>query len=225
MTELEGKLNYTFKNSGLLETAITHSSYANENMKQNISCNERLEFLGDSVLGLTVAKDLYKAFPDMPEGQMTKLRADLVCEHSLAEAAKKLDLGAYMRFGKGEKNCGGRTRPSILADAMEAVIAAVYLDGGFEAAEQLIYKLILDPMKHGQKAVNRDYKTTLQEIVQRQSGQILTYELVGESGPDHNKVFTAVVKLNGKLQGIGTGRNKKEAEQAAARYVLEEQNG
>ena len=177
------------------------------------------------MLGLTVAKDLYKAFPDMPEGQMTKLRADLVCEHSLAEAAKKLDLGAYMRFGKGEKNCGGSTRPSILADAMEAVIAAVYLDGGFEAAEQLIYKLILDPMKHGQKAVNRDYKTTLQEIVQRQSGQTLTYELVGESGPDHNKVFTAVVKLNGKLQGIGTGRNKKEAEQAAARYVLEEQNG
>lgn len=221
MEKLETKLGYEFKDKSLLSTALTHSSYANENKRKNLKNNERLEFLGDSVLGMTVANYLYRNRPDMPEGKMTRLRAELVCEQSLAKVAERLSLGEYMLLGKGEELGGGRTRPSITADAVEAVIAAVFLDGGYKCASELIYKYILKPFEAGQEFSDRDNKTELQEIIQRKSGQILTYENIGEEGPDHNKTFTFAVSLNGSVIGRGSGRNKKEAEQAAAGDALE----
>lgn len=221
MEELEKKLEYEFSDRGYLTTALTHSSYANENRRSGAQCNERLEFLGDSILGMTVAKYLFSKYPDMPEGPMTRLRAELVCEESLHEVAKQLDLGRYMRLGHGEEQCGGRTRPSILADAVEAVLAAVYLDGGQQAAEKIVFRYILDPHEHGIGYVDHDYKTRLQELVQKKSGQTLVYKLLSESGPDHNKVFVSQVLLNGQAAGSGEGRSKKEAEQAAARAALE----
>lgn len=220
MKGLEEKLGYEFKDKSLLMTALTHSSYANENRKRNIKDNERLEFLGDSILGVTVASYLYKNRPDLPEGRMTRLRAELVCEQSLARVAEKLELGKYMRLGKGEEQGGGRKRPSITADAMEAVIAALYLDGGYNRAGSFISRYILEPFEEGQELSDRDNKTELQEIVQRKSGQVLTYELTGEDGPDHNKTFTFSVSLNDKVIGTGSGHNKKEAEQAAAGEAL-----
>lgn len=220
MKGLEEKLGYEFKDKSLLMTALTHSSYANENRKRNIKDNERLEFLGDSILGVTVASYLYKNRPDLPEGRMTRLRAELVCEQSLARVAEKLELGKYMHLGKGEEQGGGRKRPSITADAVEAVIAALYLDGGYNRAGSFISRYILEPFEEGQELSDRDNKTELQEIVQRKSGQVLTYELTGEDGPDHNKTFTFSVSLNDKVIGTGSGHNKKEAEQAAAGEAL-----
>ena len=220
MKGLEEKLGYEFKDKSLLMTALTHSSYDNENRKRNIKDNERLEFLGDSILGVTVASYLYKNRPDLPEGRMTRLRAELVCEQSLARVAEKLELGKYMRLGKGEEQGGGRKRPSITADAVEAVIAALYLDGGYNRAGSFISRYILEPFEEGQELSDRDNKTELQEIVQRKSGQVLTYELTGEDGPDHNKTFTFSVSLNDKVIGTGSGHNKKEAEQAAAGEAL-----
>ncbi len=220
MKGLEEKLGYEFKDKSLLMTALTHSSYANENRKRNIKDNERLEFLGDSILGVTVASYLYKNRPDLPEGRMTRLRAELVCEQSLARVAEKLELGKYMRLGKGEEQGGGRKRPSITADAVEAVIAALYLDGGYNRAGSFISRYILEPFEEGQELSDRDNKTELQEMVQRKSGQVLTYELTGEDGPDHNKTFTFSVSLNDKVIGTGSGHNKKEAEQAAAGEAL-----
>ena len=218
MKELEAKLGYTFQNRQLLEHALTHSSYANEH-REGLTSNERLEFLGDSVLGMVVADHLYRAHPDMPEGELTRTRAALVCEGSLYEVAKRLGLGGYLRLGKGEDAGGGRSRPSILADAVESVLAAVYLDGGIDQARRLIRVLILD--REVEKAVDRDYKTALQELVQRESGQVLAYRAVGERGPDHAKIFIMEVELNGKSVGVGEGRTKKEAEQMAARAALE----
>ena len=220
MKGLEERLGYEFKDKSLLMTALTHSSYANENRKRNIKDNERLEFLGDSILGVTVASYLYKNRPDLPEGRMTRLRAELVCEQSLARVAEKLELGKYMHLGKGEEQGGGRKRPSITADAVEAVIAALYLDGGYNRAGSFISRYILEPFEEGQELSDRDNKTELQEIVQRKSGQVLTYELTGEDGPDHNKTFTFSVSLNDKVIGTGSGHNKKEAEQAAAGEAL-----
>lgn len=222
MTELEQKLRHVFADSSLLETALTHSSYANENRGRG-ECNERLEFLGDSVLGLTVADELYRSFPELPEGRMTRLRAQLVCEESLHRVALELGLGEYIRLGRGESRTGGRQRASILADAVEAVIAALYLDGGMEVARKFIAGHILSELGDGavrpQVAV-QDYKTDLQELVQRRSGQLLAYEPLSESGPDHDKTFTARVTLNGEPVGEGSGRTKKEAEQSAAQAAL-----
>ena len=221
MTALEERLGYSFRNRALLETALTHSSYANENRASGIVCNERLEFLGDSVLGVTVADFLYRHFPDMPEGRMTRLRAELVCEQSLHRVALELHLGDYLRLGKGEEHNGGRKRASILSDAVEAVIAAMYLDAGMETAAGFIHRCLLDDVRAIETPTFTDYKTSLQELVQRHSGQVLSYELVGEEGPDHAKTFRVQVCLNGDPIGRGISRTKKEAEQAAAANALE----
>ena len=225
MEELEQKLGYQFRDRALLSEALNHSSYANEHRALGEQSNERLEFLGDSVLGFVTAEFLFELHRDLPEGDLTRQRAALVCEQSLYEVAKMLDLGKYLKLGKGEDAGGGRTRPSILADATEAVFAAVYLDGGIEAASALIHRVLLDKEGEHAEELMQDYKTALQELVQRKSGQALSYRMVGESGPDHNKTFTAEVWLNGEGVGTGSGHSKKEAEQAAAHAALRELNG
>lgn len=220
MVALEEKLRYTFRDKSLLENALRHSSYANESKDPRITSNERLEFLGDSVLGFVTAKHLYQNFPQLPEGKMTKLRAELVCEHALHAVAVELDLGSYIRLGKGEESSGGRTRPSILADAVESIIAAMFLDGGMEAAEPFILDRVLSVLEKGLPVASTDNKTKLQELVQQKSGRVLSYEVTGESGPDHRKEFTVSVMVNGQPIGSGKGRTKKEAEQAAAGDAL-----
>lgn len=219
MESLEKKLGYTFRDRSLLSEALNHSSYANEHRSAEVSSNERLEFLGDSVLGFVTAEFLFKTYGKLPEGDLTRIRAALVCEQSLYEVAKFLGLGQYLKLGKGEEAGGGRQRQSILADATEAVFAAVYLDGGMERVRELICRVLLSRAPAAEE--RRDYKTTLQEIVQRRSGQVLTYHMVDESGPDHNKTFLFQVRLNGAPVGRGRGHSKKEAEQAAARDALE----
>lgn len=220
MTELENRLGYGFTDETLLLTALSHSSFANEYKGKKLSSNERLEFLGDAVLGFVVANYLYRTNPDMPEGQMTRLRSELVCEQSLFRVAKVLELGRFIKLGKGEEHSGGRQRESILADAVEALIAAMYLDGGMEVSRGFIDRFILSgaAYEHG----NSDHKTALQEHVQKKPGQTLSYELISESGPDHNKIFTVRVLLNDKPIGSGSGRTKKEAEQNAAKNGFEE---
>lgn len=221
MDTLEAKIGYTFRDRSLLRNALTHSSYANEHRDSGVPSNERLEFLGDSILGLVVADHLYRTRPDLPEGDLTRIRAALVCEGSLVDVARELDLGSYLKLGKGEESGGGRHRPSIQADAVEAMLAAVYLDGGIGQARKLIHSLILG---HEQEktAAGRDYKTALQELIQRESGQVLSYRLVDESGPDHAKLFSMEVLLNGSAIGTGQGHSKKEAEQAAAKAAVQE---
>ena len=219
MKTLEEKLGYSFQNRALLENALTHSSCANES-RGKLQSNERLEFLGDSILGMVVADHLYRNHPDLPEGVLTRTRAALVCEDSLVLVAEELGLGEYLRLGKGEETGGGRNRPSIRADAVEAVLAAVYLDGGIGSARKIIQKYILSREVAG-LTKPRDYKTALQELVQRESGQVLAYRLVGEEGPDHNKRFFVEVTLNGSGVGQGSGRSKKEAEQMAAKAAIE----
>ncbi len=221
MKELEEKLNYSFKNRTLLLTALSHSSYANENKAKGTISNERLEFLGDSILGQVVASHLYLSYPQMPEGQMTRLRAELVCEHNLFRTARELELGSFIRLGKGEQTSGGRERESILADAVEALIAALYLDGGPETAKDFIQRMILNQSDLLENQQVSDYKTALQELVQRKAGQNLCYETIGEKGPDHKKTFTVQLSLNGEVIGSGCGYTKKEAEQAAAKHGLE----
>lgn len=218
MESLEKKLGYRFQNRELLSEALNHSSYANEH-KGGLGSNERLEFLGDSVLGFVSAEYLFRLHADLPEGDLTRMRAALVCEQSLYEVAKTLDLGGYLKLGRGEEAGGGRKRQSILADAVEAVFAAVYLDGGIEKARELIVRVLLSQAPAAEE--RKDYKTTLQEVVQRRSGQVLTYHMVDQSGPDHNKKFLFEVRLNDRPVGRGEGRSKKEAEQAAARDALE----
>lgn len=220
MDKLEEKLKYSFSNKNLLGIALTHSSYANENKSGGLKSNERLEFLGDSVLGMVVAEHLYKNYPELPEGRMTRLRAELVCEQSLVRVARELDLGRYIQLGRGEEHSGGRQRQSILADCVEAVIAALYLDGGMSTARTFIVGSILPEMEGEAVRLGSDYKTMLQERVQQKSGQVLSYELINESGPDHVKIFTVRVLLNSEPIGEGTGRTKKEAEQFAARHAL-----
>jgi len=219
VSELEKRIGYRFRQSSLLETALTHSSFANESGGSAV-CNERLEFLGDSVLGMTVAEELYRRFPRMPEGRMTRLRAELVCEQSLFKVAQSLELGAFVRLGRGMEHNGGRNRPSILADAVEALIAAIYLDAGHEEASRFIHERLLNELGEEEPLYFNDCKTALQELVQERKNQVLSYELLGESGPDHNKVFHVRVLLNGGEIGEGRGRSKKEAEQAAAGEAL-----
>ena len=218
--DLEDALGYKFQNITLLQNALTHSSYANERWHNSLLSNERLEFLGDSILGMAVAAYLYRNFPDRPEGELTRMRADMVCETSLAVIANRLDLGRHLLLGHGEERFGGRSRASILADAVESVIAACYLDGGIEAAKGVITRFVLCNVPVN-KLQNMDYKTSLQELVQQKKNQTLRYQLVGESGPDHDKVFTAQVLLNEQVVGEGTGSSKKRAEQDAARSALE----
>lgn len=221
MTDLQNKIGYQFKNPALLNEALTHSSYANEHKSQNIKYNERLEFLGDSVLSIVVSDYIYKNCPELPEGELTKLRASLVCEKSLYEFAKKIDLGKYLILSKGERNNGGADRPSILSDAFEALIAAIYIDGGITPASKHILNFVIPAIKNSKKKKINDYKTTLQEIIQKNPGEKLEYVLVKESGPDHNKHFVVEVHLNSNVIGKGGGRSKKEAEQQAAREALE----
>ena len=221
MTDLQNKIGYQFKNPALLNEALTHSSYANEHKSQHIKYNERLEFLGDSVLSIVVSDYIYKNCPELPEGELTKLRASLVCEKSLYEFAKKIDLGKYLILSKGERNNGGTDRPSILSDAFEALIAAIYIDGGIAPASKHILNFVIPAIKNSKKKKINDYKTTLQEIIQKNPGEKLEYVLVRESGRDHNKHFVVEVHLNSNVIGKGGGRSKKEAEQQAAREALE----
>ena len=215
MHELERALGYTFRDKTLLERALTHSSYANEVCRDGLKSYERLEFLGDSLLGYLTADALYRTMTGLHEGELTKLRAELVCEKSLAVAADELKLGAYLRLGKGEDAGGGRTRISILADCVESILAAIYLDGGLEPARRYVQRFVLSDAD-ARVRLNADYKTKLQELVQRKKEQTLEYHLLGETGPDHEKQFAVSVTLNGETVGEGTGTSKKRAEQEAA---------
>ncbi len=218
--DLETAIGYQFKNITLLQNALTHSSYANERWHNSLLSNERLEFLGDSVLGMLVAEYLYKTFPNRPEGELTRMRADMVCEQTLAAAANRIGLGGHLLLGHGEEQGGGRNRDSILADAVESVIAACFLDGGIQAALQFVQKFILVEVPVT-KLHNVDYKTQLQELVQQKKNQVLSYAMVGQSGPDHDKKFDVEVSLNGTVVGSGSGSSKKRAEQSAARSAIE----
>ena len=222
LENLQENLGYRFRDESLLRGALYHSSYANEHRNENIVSNERLEFLGDAVLGFVSAEFLYSRFPHAPEGELTRIRAALVREESLFEVAQALQLGECLMLGKGEESGGGRQRPSILADCTEAVFAAVYLDGGMDCARDLIHRVLLSKGDiEVAESRRRDYKTELQELVQRKPHQVLRYELVGQSGPDHAKVFTVAVLLNGAPVGEGSGHSKKEAEQSAACAAME----
>ena len=213
--DLETAIGYRFRDIQLLQNALTHSSYANERWHNSLLSNERLEFLGDSVLGMLVAEYLFRNFPDRPEGELTRMRADMVCEQTLAAVATRIGLGEHLLLGHGEERLGGRSRNSILADAVESVIAACFLDGGLDAALRFVKQFILVEVPIT-KMHNADYKTQLQELVQQKKNQVLSYALVGESGPDHDKRFQVEVSLNGQVIGDGEGSSKKRAEQMAA---------
>ena len=216
--QFQEKIGYRFKDESLLFEALSHSSYANENKKTRNS-NERLEFLGDSVLSIVVSDHIFEHYKHLPEGELTKMRASLVCEKALFEFSKKIDLGSYSFLGKGEEMTGGRTRPSIVSDAFEAVIAAIYLDGGMEVVSKYILSFLPENITPD-ISVFHDYKTALQEVIQRNPEEKIEYHLKGESGPDHNKQFTVQVLLNSNVIGEGTGRSKKTAEQLAAKEAL-----
>lgn len=218
-TKLEKAIGYQYRDKELLKWALSHSSYANEIYKNNLKSYERLEFLGDSILGFVTAEYLYRTFPDKLEGELTRIRAELVCEKSLSDVAEELHLGDYLLLGHGEEHSGGRHRSGILCDVMESLIAAAYLDSGFESAKSIITRLILPKLTVAQKP--HDYKTELQELIQQKKNQVLSYELIAESGPDHCKEFTVCVNLNGEELGMGVGSSKKRAEQAAACVALE----
>ena len=216
--QLEKKIGYTFENHKLLERAMMHSSYTNEKHLEKYRCNERLEFLGDAVLELISSEYLFGELPRVSEGELTKTRASMVCEPSLAMCARDIDLGSYLLLGKGEEATGGRMRDSITSDAMEALIGAIYLDGGFTSAKEFIHRFILTDLED--KKLFYDSKTILQEIVQANKAGNITYELVGEEGPDHNKTFEVRVRIGGQPYGSGKGRSKKAAEQKAAYQAI-----
>ena len=218
LVDLEKKIQYKFQNFGLLEMAMRHSSYANEHHMERLECNERLEFLGDAVLEVVSSEFLYKTFPRLPEGEMTKKRASLVCEPALAFCARDLDLGEYLLLGKGEDATGGRKRESVTSDAMEALIGAIYLDGGFANAKEFIHRFILNDIEH--KQLFYDSKTILQEMVQSRQEAPLSYEIIREEGPDHNKSFEVCAKIGDEEVGRGAGRTKKAAEQEAAYQAI-----
>ncbi len=218
LEELEKRIGYEFKNKKLLRQAMTHSSFANEQKINRLEDYERLEFLGDAVLELTSSEFLFSANPDMPEGKLTKLRSSMVCEPALAYCARELELGRYLLLGRGEEATGGRNRDSITSDAMEAVIGALYLDGGFEAARNFIHRFVLSDLEN--KILFYDSKTVLQEMIQAIPGARFQYILTGEVGPDHDKEFLVEGHLNGKAVGNGKGRTKKAAEQQAAYQTI-----
>ncbi len=216
VNNMDLKINYVFKNEKLLQVALTHSSFAHE-AKSNIINNERFEFLGDAVLELIISSFIFDQFPELPEGELTKFRASIVCETTLAKIARELNLGEFLKLGKGEEHTGGRNRDSILADAMEAVFGAVYLDSGIEGAKKFIIELMKNSIFDLRKSFKlNDCKTYLQEIIQSKSKSSLKYNIVKESGPAHDKVFVIEVSHCGKILGRGLGKNKKEAEQNAA---------
>ena len=212
MEDLEQRMGYVFQDKSLLRQALIHSSYVNEHHMSRLECNERLEFLGDAVLELSSSQFLFEKYPDFPEGELTKLRASIVCEPTLADCAEELSLGQELLIGRGEDRTGGREKASLLSDALEAVIGAIYLDGGFANAKEFVVRLILNDIEH--KKLFFDSKTILQEFVQSRDLGDLSYELLKEEGPDHSKVFTSCVRIGG--EEAGTGRNKKLSEQAAA---------
>ena len=216
--ELEGRIGYRFTDRQLLTQAMTHSSYANEHRLNKLECNERLEFLGDSVLEVVSSDFLYHKYPERPEGDLTKIRASIVCEPTLAYCAEDIDLGAYLLLGKGEEATGGRGRASVVSDAMEALIGAIYLDGGFANAKEFIHKFILSDLEN--KKLFFDSKTILQEIVQADINKPITYQLLKEEGPDHNKAFYVEVFIGDVDYGTGKGRTKKAAEQQAAYQAI-----
>lgn len=221
MTEqLENKIGYHFKEKRLLNNALTHSSYANESRDKALRSNERLEFLGDAVLGVITAEYLYTRLTRVPEGELTKLRATMVCEKSLHGFALEINLGEHLLLGRGEENTHGRERASILADAFEALVAAIYLDGGLQEASRFVTGFAEGFFSTKIEYLVDDYKTALQEIVQKNPGERLEYALVSESGPDHDKLFVVEVHLNSNVIGEGRGKSKKEAEQMAAREAL-----
>lgn len=214
MDELQERIGYRFKNKNLLRQALTHSSYANEKHMSKLSDNERLEFLGDAVLEIVSSEFLFQNYPKMPEGDLTKLRASIVCEPTLALCTKEMDLGKYLFLGKGEDMTGGRKRKSILSDALEALIGSIYLDGGFASAKEFIHRFILQDLED--KKLFFDSKTILQEIVQANFKETISYRLVREEGPDHDKSFHVMVYIGEEEYGLGKGRTKKAAEQEAA---------
>ncbi|MBP3489593.1 MAG: ribonuclease III [Roseburia sp.] len=218
LTELEEKIGYRFREQGLLRQAVTHSSFANEKHMKKLSDNERLEFLGDAVLEVVSSEFLYKKYRDLPEGDLTKLRASIVCEPTLALCTRDIELGKYLYLGKGEDQTGGRGRKSVLSDALEAVIGAIYLDGGFEPARDFIHRFILTDIEH--KKLFYDSKTILQEVVQGNYEESLHYELIGEEGPDHDKRFLVEAVIGDQAIGRGSGHTKKAAEQEAAYQAL-----
>lgn len=222
LEEFERKIAYTFSDKNLLILALTHSSYANETRKGSHENNERLEFLGDAVLDMAVSEYMYRHFPKMPEGELTKLRAAVVCEGSLAELSRKLGIGRALLLGKGEESTGGRNRDSILADAFESIIGAICIDGGVDAAIEYVLHFMVDCIEHTKSNFrNLDCKTHLQEVIQKISKVPLQYAIIDEQGPDHNKVFVAEVTHEGRVLGKGSGKSKKEAEQSAANDALE----
>ena len=220
MKDFEQQIDYRFNDQLLMLEALTHSSYANEYRNKGIKCNERLEFLGDAVLSIVVADYIFENCPELPEGEMTKLRSSLVCEKALYNFAKQINLGDYLFLSKGEKNGGGADRASILSDAFEAVIAAIYLDGGIESARKHILRFIVPEIKNKNKKPFKDYKTLLQEIIQQNHGERLSYEVVGEEGPDHDKMFWVQVLLNSNVIGHGEGKSKKQSDEVAAKEAL-----
>lgn len=220
LNDLENNIGYVFKNKDILETAITHSSYSNE-MHGKVKNYERLEFLGDSLLGFITAEYIFGRYKNADEGKLTRTRAALVCEKSLCEFSKSFQLGKFIRLSRGEKHIGGKSRPSILADIFEAITAAIFLDGGIEPAKSFVLKYIVPAIKNiGNSRNVLDYKTELQEIVQQNPEEKINYNLIFESGPDHDKTFTTEVKINSNVVGSGTGKSKKESEQMAAREAL-----
>lgn len=216
--ELEKVIGYKFTDRELIFTALRHSSYVNEHHMNRLDCNERLEFLGDAVLELVSSEYLFEAYPKMPEGELTRLRASLVCEPTLAFCAREMNLGEYLSLGRGEELTGGRHRDSVTSDAMEAVIGALYLDGGFASAKEFILKFVLNDIEH--KKLFFDSKTIFQEMVQGNYEGEISYHLLGEEGPDHNKIFSVEVCIGEKAMGQGQGRTKKAAEQMAAYYGI-----
>lgn len=225
LLEFAEKLHIRFRNLLLLNQAMTHSSYANEmasHFHQKCEHNERLEFLGDAVLELATSTYLYAHFPEMPEGGLTKARSSVVCESALYRRALEVDLGKYLLLGKGERSSSGEQRPSVLADAFEAVIGALYLDQGWIVARDYVLNQLHDELLEIDVGLNiKDFKTTLQEIIQRHPGQKISYELLSASGPDHAKTFKVVVQINGLARGFGIGRTKKAAQQMAAKQAIE----
>lgn len=222
ISKFEDTINYKFKNKSYILEALTHSSYSNEN--KNYKFNERLEFLGDSVLSIVISDYLFKKEKNLPEGELTKLRANIVCEESLSEVAGQIHLGEYLLLGKGEEATGGRDRISILADALEAIIAAIYLDGGLEEASKFIFRFMEEIIENSiEGKIFRDYKTYLQEVLQSKGEQHIWYKLIEEKGPDHNKRFVMEVGINDKVLGVGEGKSKKDAEQVAAKSALKSQ--
>ncbi len=214
LLELQRRLGYRFLNEALLSHALTHSSYANEHHLKREGNNERLEFLGDAVLEMISSESLYKNHPQMPEGELTKLRASLVCEPTLAQCAKEIDLGSFLLLGKGEESTGGRERSSVLSDAFEAVIGAIYLDGGFTNAKEFVEHTVLSDVEN--RTLFCDSKTILQEMIQSDHKGILSYRLLSETGPEHMKSFTVCACLDETVLAKGEGKTKKAAEQEAA---------